>query len=79
MEKEQKILGEKIFNGRAIAIFHWTPTVLYLNISRTTENRAKGICITGITDLVYCLIDPKQFFFYFSEKCTTAALRRVVL
>ena len=70
----------------------WTATVFYLNISGTIENRAKCLYISndkqcaakihnrvGCTCLVYCLDDPKQFFFDFSEKCTTAALWRVVL
>ena len=40
------------------------------------EKRAKYLCISNgfdCTCLVYFLNVPKQFFFYFSEKCTTAA------
>ena len=33
----------------------------------------------GCNCLVYCLDDPKQIFFDFSEKCTTASLLRVFL
>ena len=64
-----------------------SPTAFYLNIFRTIENRAKCFCISsdiqcvtkihiriGCTCLVYCLDDPKQFFFDFPEKCTTVAL-----
>ena len=64
----------------------WAPTIFYLNIIGTMENIAKFFfimndipCVTkndnrfSDTYVVYCLDDPKQIFFDFSEKCTTAA------
>ena len=63
---------------KAKKYFHQTQTA--------PENRAMCFCISNdiqcikihnrivCTCLVYCLDDPKQFFFYFSEKCATAAL-----
>ena len=69
----------------------WTPTAFYLSISRTIENRANCFCIINNIQCVAKIrnrIDrlasfiasmTQNFFFHFSEKCSTAALWRVVL